>query len=118
MNMMLAVAGTAIVAALAIGIGTKYGEEEAKIGRVLQMLEKQPDARKSVAAFLYFKEQCQLTYPQPIQTAFDRYVRVHPEVKSERVFAMPKNGAEAIGFAIGMSIGCPMLNQALAQLKK
>jgi hypothetical protein len=103
MNAMMMVAGGAIIAALAVGIGTKLGSDEAKTVRMLAYFEKQPDAAKGVRALLFFKDLCQVDYPRPLQAAIARYADAHPQVRREATLFTkpPKNGDEAFGQAIG-----------------
>jgi hypothetical protein len=105
MNAMMMVAGGAIIAALAVGIGTKLGSDEAKTVRMLAYLEKQPDGAKGVAALLFFQDKCQVDYPRPVQAAIARYADAHPQARREaNAFLFktpPQNGAEAFGQAIG-----------------
>jgi hypothetical protein len=92
--------------------------EESKTTRILQSLEKDPNGIRLVASFIYFKDQCQVTYPRPMQTALQRYARAHPQVGFERIVPMPKNPMEAMGAAFGerlaLTIGCPAIKQAIA----
>src|SRR5262245_3969538 len=124
MNAMTMVAGAAVIAALAVGVGTKLGSDEAKTVRILAYFEKQQDGAKQVGALLYFKDQCQVEYPRPLQAAIVRYADAHPQARREAMVPRtpPKNGAEAFGQAIAEEMIerikptiCPAIKRMIAK---
>ena len=124
-TIVIALTGGAVIAALVIGIAAKLAQQETEVLRqqepevlrILQVLEKDPKAAEIVGGFLYLKDRCEITYPRPLQTAFERYVRVHPEAGPERVIRMGKNGMEATGIILGEQLFstsiCPVVKQRL-----
>jgi hypothetical protein len=127
MNVIAVAAGAVVVAALAIGINAKLGQDEAEIARIVQTLEKDPDGVQTVAVFLHFQDECHWTHStRPYQLAFERYARAHPQVASETLKSLSglTRGLEAdfvrdnrawTGFRRAMEGVCPLIKMKLRQ---